>query len=175
MLKPLSEREKYAIIFGLTGLVFCLLLYWVVFPVVEQRKRTARQVAVKSAEIVEMQQLQSEYRQIQSAFERDRTQLQKRSPQFSLFSYLDGLAGKTGLKKKIVYMKPTTVDEMNTKRKRSRVEIKIQAVTLDQISRFLYAVETSPNMISVPRLSITQKKQGDGLLEAVFQVETLEG
>jgi general secretion pathway protein M len=175
MLKHLSEREKYAIVFGMACLVFFLFLHWAVFPVVEQRKRTARQVAVKLSEIVEMQRLQSEYRQIQSAFEKNRTQLQKRSPQFSLFSYLDELAGQTGLKKKIVYMKPTTVDEMNSKSKLSRVEIKIQEVTLDQVSRFLYSVESSPNMISVPRLSITRKNQGSGLLEAVFQVETLEG
>jgi general secretion pathway protein M len=175
MLNKLNEREKFAVFFGLAGVVGFLILQWAVFPILEQRQRTARQVAVKGSEIVEMQQLQSEYRQIQSTFESNRTQLQKRPPQFSLFSYLDGLAGKNGLKKKIVYMKPTTVDETNTKSKRSRVEIKIREVTLDQISRFLYSVETSPNMISVPRLSITQKNQGSGLLEAVFQVETLEG
>lgn len=175
MLNKLNEREKFAVFFGLAGVVVFLILQWAVFPILEQRQRTARQVAVKGSEIVEMQQLQSEYRQIQTAFEGNRAQLQKRPRQFSLFSFLDALAGKTGLKKKIVYMKPSTVNEMNTKGKRARVEIKIREVTLDQISRFLYSVEASPNMISVPRLSITQKSQGNGLLEAVFQVETPEG
>jgi hypothetical protein len=41
--------------------------------------------------------------------------------------------------------------------------------------KFFYCVATSINMISIPCLSISQKNQGNGLLEAVSQVETLEG
>jgi general secretion pathway protein M len=175
MIKQLSRREKFSIVTGFAAVGLLMALHWVVLPVLEQRQRTARQVTVKASELVEMKRLQAEYYRLQADSERTIAQLKKRSPEFSLFSYLDALAGKTGLKKNIVYMKPTIVDEADSKRKLSRVEIKIKAVTLDQIGRFIYHVETSPNMISVPRLSITQKKQESGFLEAVFQVETLGG
>jgi general secretion pathway protein M len=175
MLKQLSEREKLALIIGLAGIAVFLVLRWIVFPVLDQRKITARQVAVKVSEVAEMKQLQSEYRQIRAAAEHTRAQLKKRPPQFSLFSYLDELAGKTGLKKKIVYMKPSVVEEADAGGKRLRVEMKIRAVTLDEVSRFLFHVETSPHMINISRLSISRKQQAGGQLEAVFQVETLEG
>ena len=71
-------------------------------------------------------------------------------------------------------MKPSTVKDAEKKNNRSRVEIKLDEVTMEQISRFLYRIETSPNLISVPRLSIKQKQQESGFLETVLQVETLE-
>jgi general secretion pathway protein M len=175
MLKQLSEREKFALFLGVSGITLFVVLRWIIFPVLDQRKITERQVAVKADEIVEMKGLQYEYRQIRTAAERTRTQLKKRPPRFSLFSYLDELAGKNGLKKKIVYMKPTVVDETDAGGKRSRVEMKLREVTLDQVSRFLFHVETSPHMITISRLSISRKDKGGGLLETVFQVETPEG
>jgi hypothetical protein len=175
MLKQLNERERFAIYIGLGAIVIFLVVQWGILPMMDHRRQAARQVAVKRTEIAEMAQLQKEYRRIQAGLERNRIQLQKRPPAFSLFSYLDGLAGTIGLKNKIVYMKPTTVEDPNAGRPRSRVEMKIREVTLEQISRFLFRVETSPNMVRVTRMSITQKQQGKGLLEAVFQVETPEG
>jgi hypothetical protein len=67
------------------------------------------------------------------------------------------------------------VEESDAAGKRSRVEMKMREVTLDQVSRFLFHVETSPNMITISRLSISRKDKGGGLLETVFQVETPEG
>jgi len=56
----------------------------------------------------------------------------------------------------------------------SRVEMKLEAVTLEQLATFLYGVETSRNAAVVSKISITRRDQKEGLLDAILQVDTLE-
>ena len=175
ILKTLTERDRFVLLAGLAAVMIFALLKWGVFPALDQRDKVQRQVTVKISEVVELKQLQTEYEQMQSAYERSRNALRKRPAAFSLFSYLDALAGQTGLKNKIAYMKPTTLEEGDTSVRLSRVEMKLEDVTLDQVSRFIFQIEMSPNIISVPRLALTRKTQGrEGTLEVVLQVETPE-
>ncbi len=173
MLKQLNPREKLIIGMGLTTLAVILFVYACVFPLLEGRERSIHQVAAMEEELSDMRAYRNEYRQLQAAKRRTTDILNKRPADFSLFSYLDQLAGSTGLKTKIIYMKPSTVKNAEEKNTRSRVEIKLDEVTLEQISRFLYRIETSPHLINVPRLSIKQKQNESGFLETVLQVETL--
>ena len=71
-------------------------------------------------------------------------------------------------------MRPTKTDQKNSAFKLSRVEMKLEAVTLEQLATFLHGVESSKNMVSVSKLSITRRDQKEGLLDAILQVDTLE-
>ena len=173
MFKQLNPREKRVIGMGVATLAVILFVYGGFLPLIEGRARSAQQTAAMERELHEMQSYHDEFNQLQAENRRTAAILKKRPAYFSLFSYLDQLAGNTGIKTKIIYMKPSTVKDTEEKNNRSRVEIKLNEVTLEQISRFLYRIETSPHLISVPRLSIKQKQQESGFLEAVLQVETL--
>ncbi len=172
MLKQLNPREKVVIGLGSVFLVLILLIYAGVLPLMERRERSAQRLIAMEAELVEMRGYQVEYNRLQAENRRTAAILKKRPADFSLFSFLDQLAGNTGIKGKIIYMKPSTVKEQDEASNRSRVEIKLNDVTLEQISRFLYRIEISPHLISVPRLSIKQQQQESGFLETVLQVET---
>jgi hypothetical protein len=52
--------------------------------------------------------------------------------------------------------------------------MKVEAVTLEQLTTFLARVETSRNMAVVSKLSVTRRDQKEGLLDAILQVDTLE-
>ena len=173
MLKQLHPREKMIIGMGLAALTVILFVYWCIFPLLDRRERSERQAITREKELREMIAYQNEYNLFQKENRRTAAMLKKRPTDFSLFSFLDQLAGNTGIKTKIVYMRPSTVKDPEKKFNLARVEIKLDEVSLDQISRFLYRIETSPHLIKVPRLSIKQKKQESGFLEAVLQVETL--
>ena len=174
MLKKLHPREKFILLLGVTGLAVILLLYWGLFPLLDRRERSERQALAREKELREMLVYQNEHKQIQMKSRMTAAKIAKRPADFSLFSFLDKLAGTTGIKKNIVYMKPSTVQDDDEGYNLSRVEIKFEEVTLEQVSRFLQRIETSSHLIEVPRLSIKQTKQESGLLEAVLQVDTLE-
>ena len=172
MLKQLNQREKLVIGLGAVALTVMLLVYAGFLPLIERRDVSAQQIVALEKELAEMQALRKEYEQLQAETRRTADILKKRPADFSLFSFLDQLAGNIGIKAKIISMKPSSVKDQESKSNRSRVEIKLDEVTLEQISRFLYRIETSPHLISVPRLSIKQKQQASGFLETVIQVET---
>lgn len=174
MLQKLHPREKLIIAMGLVVLAIGIFLYGVLFPLLDRRERSERRVLSREKELREMRGYQNEYAQLQMENHRTAVLLEKRPADFSLFSFLDQLAGTTGIKRNIVYMKPSSVQDTEKRFNLSRVEIKLEEVTLDQISRFLHQIETSPHLIKVPRLSIKQAKQESGFLEAILQVETLD-
>ena len=71
-------------------------------------------------------------------------------------------------------MKPTKTVQKNSPYKISRVEMKLEAITLEQLTNYLYGVETSNNMVDIKKISISKKDKTQGLLTAVLQVETVE-
>jgi general secretion pathway protein M len=52
--------------------------------------------------------------------------------------------------------------------------MKLDAVTLEQLTNYLYGIETSKNMVFVKKLSISKKEKDEGLVNVILQVETLE-
>jgi general secretion pathway protein M len=71
-------------------------------------------------------------------------------------------------------MRPTTTVQKNSSYKLSRVEMKLDDITLEQLTSYLYGIETSKNMVIVKKLSITKKEKDEGLVNVILQVETLE-
>ena len=52
--------------------------------------------------------------------------------------------------------------------------MKLQDITMSQLLAYLHGIETSTDMISIKRLSISKGEQKADLINTVLQVETLE-
>jgi general secretion pathway protein M len=173
-LKKLNRREKY-IIYGagcLLGLLVIVQL--VITPFFKNTNQMQRSLQTKKAELAEMRRLQAEYKTLQEKLQLSQISIDKREKGFTLFSFMDQLAGQAGIKDRISSMKPTNTVQKNSKYRISRVEIKLDAITLEQLTTYLYHIETSKNMVMVKKLSISKKEKNEGLINAVLQVETLE-
>jgi general secretion pathway protein M len=71
-------------------------------------------------------------------------------------------------------MKPSTTVQKNSSYKISQVEMKLQSITLQQLTAYLHMVETSKNMVNIKRLSISKTGKQEDYINAVLQVETFE-
>ena len=71
-------------------------------------------------------------------------------------------------------MKPSTSALDNSPFKLSIVETKLQSVTIEQLTEYLYRIETSPNMVRLKRLSITRKGKEQAYLDAVLLAEAYQ-
>jgi general secretion pathway protein M len=170
----LSRREKLALFAGVGFVGLFIVLQFIVFPLFDKKSRLERSLAVKNNTIVEMQRLKTEYDRLKAQADQSILRFEKRPKSFTLFSFLDQLAGQTGVKDNIAYMKPSTTTQKNSPYSISSVEMKIQAITLRQLTQYLHKVETSDNMVNIRRLSITKTEKKPGFVTAVLQVETLE-
>ena len=93
---------------------------------------------------------------------------------FTLFSFLDTLAGQVGLKDRIAYMKPSKTTLENTPYALSVVETKLQNITMKQLTSYLYRIETSDNLVRVKGLSISKTGRQAGTIDAVLMAETFD-
>lgn len=174
MAKKLTRREKYAICAALVASGLFVFFQFMVFPHIEKKKRLARVVKVKTEILQEIAALKSEYEAIQEKNDQSNNRFRKREKDFTLFSFLDKLSGRAGIKKNITYMKPSTTVQKNSPYKISQVEMKLQGLTLQQLTTYLHMVETSRNMIYINKLSIIKTGKDKGFVDAVLQVETAE-
>lgn len=173
-LKKLNRREKYIICAAACLLGLLIIANFVIRPFFENQKQLERNLQTKKAELEQMHALQAEYNLLQGKMQQSEVRFGKREKGFTLFSFLDQLAGRTGIKDRISYMKPSKTAPKNSNYKISRVEMKLNAITLEQLTAYLHGIETSKNMVMVKKLSISKKDKKQGFINVVLQAETLE-
>jgi general secretion pathway protein M len=174
MAKKLTRREKYAVCTALGAISLFVLFQFIVFPLVEKKNRLERSIQVKTEILENMAALKLEYEATRKENEQSDNRYRQREKDFTLFSFLDKLSGSAGIKKNITYMKPSTTTQKNSPYKISQVEMKLQGLTLQQLTTYLHMIETSRNMVYINKLSILKTGKDKGFVDAVLQVETSE-
>ena len=170
----MNKRERYAIMLAAGVIAIFLIVTLIVEPFLSRTEELKENLQDRAATLEQMRQLQSEYARLTQKTEVSKALFSRRQKGFKLNSFLVQLAGETGIRNNISSMKPSTRVQQNGPYKISRVEMKLDAVTLKQLATYLYGVETSKNMVDIKRISISKKDKKQGLLTAVLQVETVE-
>lgn len=170
----LNRRERLFITGAVTFIILFVISQFIVVPVFQKKDELQHKLAVKQNMLKEMRSLRGEYAALEKKAAASKQQFARRIPGFTLFSFMDKTAGDIGIKQNITYMKPSSTVDESTHLKLSSVELKLQDISLKDLSAYLYRVETSPNMIKVKRLSITKDGIDQGLITVVMQVETVE-
>ena len=151
-----------------------LIFQFMVFPLIDKRERLQRALLVKSQAFTEIQTLAADYNNIKKQSDSAREQIAEKKAGFTLFSFLDRLAGEAEMKDFITYMKPSTTSPKDSPYKIAKVEMRFQNITLEQLSTYLFKVETSRNLVWVKRLSISKDTKEPGFVNAILQIETSE-
>lgn len=170
----LNKREKLSVIAAAAALFIFVLLQFLVFPLLDKNDRLSSKLISRQHELEQIRLLQAEYRQTSQKAEQAQRFIQRRRRGFTLFSFLETLAGKTNVKNNIAYMRPTSTADKDSPYRLSLVEMKLADITTSQLMAYLHGIEASNNMIFVKRLSISKEERKPDLITTVFQVETLE-
>ena len=170
----ITKREKHAIWIASGLIIVFVLSQFVVVPFMKKRHRLNRGLQVQTQAYQDMLVLKNQYMAIKKRADEAKKSMAKRKRGFTLFSFLDQLAGETGLKDNIAYMKPSVSAQENSPYKTALVETKLQAVTIESLTRYIYRIETSENIVKLKGLSITKTGKLAGYVDAVLLVETIE-
>jgi hypothetical protein len=170
----ITKREKYAIWTAGALIAVVILMQAIIFPLVEKRQQLSRQIEVQTQTLKEMLVLKADYEGTKKIADSERGRMAGRSSGFTLFSFLDTLAGQVGLKDRIAYMKPSKTTLENTAYALSVVETKLQNITMKQLTSYLYRIETSDNLVRVKGLSISKTGKQAGTIDAVLMAETFD-
>lgn len=169
----LDARERRVLLGGILFVLCFFVFQLVIMPFWNARTNLELSIARKSAELVKIRQLQEEYQQLKVQEGGIRAKIMKRSPGFTLFTFLDKQVTKAQVKKQIKYMKPSTL-EGNDNLGESMVEMKLQRTTLKDLVSFLLLVESEENVVSIRRISIQESGKEQGYLDVILQIRTFE-
>ena len=172
-LSRLNRRERYALILGIAFICLYVLTEFIVSPFMEKREQIRRSLSARVETLEKMRQISAEYAELKSRTMVSEQYFTARPKGFTLFSFLDELAGKAGLKDNIEYMKPSKSKTKDSPYTVSLVEMKLQGINMKQLTPYLHMVETSPNMVFIRRASFS-KTGNEGFIDVILQVEAHE-
>ena len=167
----LNRREKLSIYAGVFVLLLFAVLKWGFFPFMEYKSRLESGLTSASAALSEMVRLSNEFEDKNRLGKGDAAVTLNRD--FSLYSFLEKKAGEAGVKQHISYMTPSETPLENESYKLSQIEMMLEEIDMDGLTRFLYAVEMHNAGIVIRRLSLSKAGNDAMGIDAVFQVETI--
>ena len=167
--QTLQSRERLFIGGAGAALVLFLIFKLAIDPLFKHSSELDRQIVTARRQLAELRTMQQEYQRQKSVVDNINSQL-KRQQNFAIVSRLEELARQTGIQpNKILSMRqaPSTPNEMYNE---ESIEVKMDGVTLEQLVRYLYQIEHSPQLLKIKRLDIKPHLDNRQLLNTVFRV-----
>jgi general secretion pathway protein M len=169
----LTGREQKMVGFAGVAVGIFVLLQFAVFPLFEHRSRLQKRLQSQEKAVVEMRLLREQYLRMHQQSGDMASQLAQRQKGFSLFAFLEQQADESEVKDRIASMKPSETQE-GALGGQSRVEMKLQAVSLEQLLRFLDATESPENLVGVGRIAIQENSGEDGGLDVTLMMISVD-
>jgi hypothetical protein len=162
----LNSREQWAIKLGaLTVLCFFVILF-VLFPLDQRAKRLESSIRTKERDLSELKAIVAQYKRLP----KPGPMKGKGQEPFNLFSTLEKQAAKSDLMPKIEYMRPGGL-QLDATREEKWVELKLNRVTLKEMTAILHSLESVGKGVYIKRLSA--RKEGE-YLTLILQPAVIE-
>jgi general secretion pathway protein M len=171
--KGLTMSQKYYLLGGGIFVVGVLVVQFAVVPLIETKKKVHNSITANEKVLREVSSLASEYNIFKQRSDEIQKALARRPQNFALFSYLERKADETGLKQNIKSMNPSKMSSVGAYEETS-VEIKLEKITLKQLTSFLYSVESPQDIIRTKKMSVNKMKESPEYLSALLQVITYQ-
>jgi hypothetical protein len=162
----LNSREKWAVKVGALALLCFLAIEFVLFPLDGRAKRLKSAIRTKERDLFELKATVAEYKHLP----KPGTMRGRGEEPFSLFSALEKQAAKSDLMPKVEYMRPGGL-QLDTTREEKWVEVKMNRITLKEMTEILHSLESLGRGVYIKRLSL--RKDGD-YLTLIFQPAMIE-
>jgi general secretion pathway protein M len=167
----LTKRERYYVSAGVALVALFVMFQFILSPFLEAKEKTKRSIQAKEKTLKELVSLSSEYGALKEGSGDIKKTLALRPKDFTLFSFLEKQAGRSGVKPNIKYMKPSVSTDSGPYSE-SSVEMKLENITLKQLVEYLHLVESPENLVRIKRISVKQSKGKPEYLTVLMQLAT---
>jgi len=168
----LNPREKRVVIGGSAALALLIAFQAVLRPALDRIETLKRVVPVKQAELTRLRSGVAEYAALRGEVKRLRGRIAGQRKDFGVLTFLEGVQKACGLADRVAYMKPATVASSDSAYVETRVEIKIENVSLRKLTLFLARIDSNEALVGVRSLHIRTAAK-ESALDAVVRVTSL--
>jgi general secretion pathway protein M len=170
----LSSRERLLV--TVAGSVMAVLFVYTMIwqPIEDDRVRLAKRIQTKQRELIEMQQMRDTYLDLFNQFELRQRIIEKADPHFSLFPHIESTVSQVlGGRDKIASMNPQNKDISGIYREES-VELKLNAISLQQLVELLYRIEKGAQPLRLTRLQVKKRPREPQTFDVTATVSMLK-
>lgn len=169
----LTKGQKRNVLVGLVFAAGVLLVQFGVVPWLEARQRVAGAIAGSEKALREIASLGAEYGVLRQRSEEVKRVVERRPPGFALLSYLEKKAAEAGVKGHIRFINPLKPVPAETYEE-TAVEMKLDKLTMKQLTDLLYAVESREDLVRIRKMSAGKMKESPEYLAVLIQVFTYQ-
>lgn len=167
-LSQLSRRDRIALAIGGIAVLAAFFYAGVIAPYRSALQRLDARIAARQRQVGELAALQREYLLLQRQLGEAERRLAK-ADTFSLFAFVEGLAGQIVSKENLVSMRPQPATVREDLREEA-VEIRLEKIRLDQLVRLLYAVDSNEAFLTVKNLRVKTRFDNRSQLDVVLTI-----
>lgn len=164
----LQLREKIFVVCAGVAVVLFLLFMLVIDPVLERSARLDRQIRKAEQDLKNLKGYRRDYNRQKRTLDKLNAQISQQQ-QVKILPHLERLARET--QTNLTGMKPS-INSSNELYTEESVAIEMAGVTLEQLAKYLYAIEQSRQFLKVKRLTIKPRSSNRQLLTVAFRVST---
>ena len=170
----LTTREKGVLIAGLIILGSLLGNQFVAKPMRERLSTLNRVVGSKEKILGQLRQMSAELSTLRSEVTRLRRRIEAQPDKGRMLSLLERIQEKVGLSGHVVHMRPTAA-ALGKIYEETTIEVKLDAVTLEQLLGFLGHLDALELAIGIKSLEVRKvdSSSGSSLLGATVRISTI--
>jgi type II secretory pathway component PulM len=170
VLEQLSPRERW-LVGGVAGVfAVVLVLLGVVNPLRAALEGGRERAAAAEQQLSVALALRRELDEVRGRLAHVEQRIRE-GPRGNLFTTLESLARESAVK--VDSMQPQTVPS-DTAYRETKVEVKLEGVSLAQLANYLNKIESAPQLLSVKSLRIRTRSDKPDLLDVSFTVSSFE-
>jgi general secretion pathway protein M len=167
-LPQLSRRDQIALSIGGAVVLVTVIVMGIILPYHNTLVRLDAKIAAGQRQVREMQEMRQEYLALQRQVAEAENRLAG-AQGFSLFSFVESAATRVAGRENLIYMRPQTAAAQEGIREEA-VEVKLEKLRLDQLIRFLYALESADAHLQVKNLRVRSRFDNRAQLDALMTV-----
>ena len=160
----IKDRNKVIFLAGV--LIFLLLGQFLLLPTFKRTKRLNKRLKNTEKELCEIKRLKKRYLNKKGYFDR------VKKKEGSFYSPIEKFAISCGIREKIISLRPIS-SSLSPAYKTVGLELKLEKITLKELTQFLTKIENSKEPLSINRFLIEQDRE-QGLLKATVELVTIQ-
>ena len=169
--EQMTKGQQRTVIAGLVFAVAALFVQFAVFPYLDARHKVKRAIAGSEKTLRELAGLGGEFTVLRERSTEIRRAIERRPPDFNLFSDLERRGAEAGVKTNIRSITPLKTIAVGPYEEAS-VEIRLEKMTMKQLTDFLYRVESREDAVRIRRMSVEKMRDDPGYLNVQIQAHT---
>lgn len=169
----LDQKQRYIVAGGVAFVVIALLLELAIFPFWDAKSKAKKAIQTQEKKLMEISILDAEFSRQEGKIRKIKNVLATRTADFSLFSYLEKKAMQAGVRGNIKYMNSSR-GMTSALFEETVIDMKMDKITIKQLSDFLYYAESPSDLVKIKRLSVSKMKESPEYLSAQLQLSSLQ-